>query len=370
MTAPTMTSVLSLRALNRATLARQLLLRREPLGAAAAIEHLVGVQAQAPLAPYVALWSRLAGFDPGELGRLVTERAVARAPLMRATIHLVTARDCRRLRPLTQPALARGFAGVFGRNVAGLDLDAVLGYGRELLEERPRTRAELAPLLAERWPDRDASSLVYAITYLLPLVQPAPRGVWGTTGPSTWTTVEAWLGRPLDPDPSPDAMVLRYLAAFGPASVKDVQTWSGLSRLREVIERLRPELITFTDERGAELFDLPDAPRPDPDTPAPPRFLAEYDNVLLSHADRDRVIPDGRRPPLFAGNGAALGTVLVDGFLRGTWRISRRRGAASLDVEPYRRLSRRDAAAVSREGHRLLRFVAADAEAHEVRVAG
>ena len=355
----TLIPVLSQRAVNRATLDRQLLLRRADLTAIDAIEHLVGMQAQAPRAPFVGLWCRLAGFRHEELSELVTSRGAVRAALMRATIHLVSARDCLLLRPLVQSVLTSGFwASPFARNVNGIDLDPLLAAGRSLLEERPRTRSELARELTGRWPDRDAESLAYTVSYLLPLVQVPPRGTWAGAGQATWTTVETWLGRDASPDLSVDGLVLRYLAAFGPASVMDVQTWCGLTRLGEIAERLGSRLRRFRDENGRELLDLPDAPRPDPDTPAPPRFLPEYDNLLLSHADRSRVIVDGRTVPLYPGNGGTRGELLVDGRWAANWGTSRSGSTATLTIEPFGRLARRDTAEVTHEGIALLGWVA------------
>ncbi len=356
------------RALNRATLDRQLLLRRAANSVRDAVEHLVGMQAQAPLAPYVGLWSRLRDFRADGLAGLIVSRRAVRAPLMRATVHLVTARDALALRPLVRPAHARTFAQAFGRDLAGLDREALLAAARDLLDEAPRTRAELGRLLAGRFPGRDPASLAYAVSLLLPVVQVPPRGVWGTTGPAALAPLESWLGRPVDADPAPDPVVLRYLGAFGPATVRDVQAWSGLTRLREVVERLRPRLRTFRDEAGAELFDLPDAPRPDPDTPAPVRFLPEYDNLLLSHADRTRVNPDRRPVPLPPGNGASFGTVLVDGVFRATWAITRAPERATLTVRPYPALSTSDSVAVTEEGARMLAFTDPDATP-DVRIA-
>jgi hypothetical protein len=363
--------VLSLRALNRALLARQLLLSRVKIPAAEAIERLAGMQAQAPLAPYVGLWTRLEDFRPDELAGLIAGRQAVRSSLMRATVHLVTARDCLALYPLVRPVLERGFStgSPFGRRLAGMDIAPVLAAGRALLDERPRTRIELRRLLEPRWPERDADALAYAISYLVPTVQVPPRGLWGASGQAALAATETWLGRSFDPAPSSDDMVLRYLAAFGPASIQDAQVWSGVTRLRETFERLRPRLLTFRDERGAELFDLPDAPRPDPETPAPPRFLPEYDNLLLSHADRSRVMAAGRQVPLLPGNGGTPGTVLLDGFFHALWKIVRHDGTATLRITPYVLLSAQDRAALTEEGIRLLAFAAADAESHDVEFA-
>ena len=355
--------------LNRATLERQMLLRRRKPTALEAIEHLVGMQAQAPNPPYVGLWTRLEGFLPDELAHLIEERQAVRVALMRNTVHLVSARDCLKLRPLVQPVIERGLHANRTHRAAleGVDTEALTAAGRELLEEGPHTAKELGELLKERWPDRDGASLARAVRHLLPLVQVPPRGVWGKSGQTTHTTAEAWLGRSLDPAASLEEMIVRYLGAFGPATVKDVQTWSGLTRLREVVERLRPRLRSFRDEHGNELFDLPDAPRPEPDTPAPPRFLPEYDNLILSHADRTRVIANDYRKAIASKNGMVPATVLVDGFVCGTWKTERIRGKATLMIEPFEHLAKENRDALSEEGERLIRFTGAGAEKFEVR---
>jgi hypothetical protein len=323
--------------------------------AAEVVEHLVGMQAQEPRDPYVGLWSRIEGFHPEELEGLIERREAVRTTLMRGTIHLFTARDALALRPALAGVPERLFrsGSPFGRRLGDANVDEIVAAGRKLLEEEPRTRAELRTLLAERWPGRDAEAMAQAVTYLLPLVQVPPRGLWSRSGRATWANLESWLGRRLRADRAPDGVVLRYLTAFGPASVKDVAAWSGLTGVREVVERLRGKLRTFRDEGGAELFDVPDAPLADPDTPAPVRFLPQYDNVFLGHADRARIGDAADRPRLGFGDDSHFSLVQIDGFLRAVWK----RDGTTLLVKPARRLARTDTAAVEAEGQRFAAFL-------------
>ncbi|NEA98100.1 winged helix DNA-binding domain-containing protein [Streptomyces sp. SID13726] len=341
--------VLGIRALNRATLDRQLLLRRSDLSAKDAVGHLLGLQAQNVKPPYYALAARLDGFAPEDLSTLMADREVVRIVTMRSTIHTHTAEDCLTLRPLVQPARDRELVN-FRKGLEGVDLDRLAALARELVETEPRTMKQLREDLLVEWPDADPQSLAIAARCKLPLVQVTPRGLWGKSGQVALTTAEHWLGRrPAESAPAPDATVLRYLAAFGPASVKDMQTWAGLTRLRDAFERLRPRLRTFRDENGVELHDLPDAPRPAEDTPAPPRFLPEFDNLLLSHADRTRVVPPQYWGRSWQGNQAHC-TLLVDGFLAGIWKLT----ADALVVEPFGRLTKAQRQDVTAEGERML----------------
>ncbi|MFG2232126.1 winged helix DNA-binding domain-containing protein [Streptomyces sp. NPDC048723] len=314
--------VLGTRALNRATLARQLLLSRAEMSAGDAVAHLLGLQAQNVKPPYFQLHARLAGFRPAELAGLMESREVVRMVTMRSTIHTHTAHDALTLRPLVQPARDRE-VNYFRKGLTGVDLDGLAKRARAFVESEPRTMGEIREELLQEWPDADPQSLSVAARCRLPLVQVTPRGVWGRSGQVRLTTVESWLGKPAGAAQPVDEVVLRYLAAFGPASVKDMQTWAGLTRLREAFERLRPGLLVFQDENGVELFDLPDAPRPDADTPAPPRFLPEFDNLLLSHADRTRVVAPEIKGRTWTGNQAHC-TLLVDGFLAGLWKVDGR----------------------------------------------
>ena len=366
-----MPEVLSRRALGRATLARQSLLERADRPVAGTLEQLVGLQAQVPRVPHLALWDRLAGYDPAELDELMTSRAVVRTQLMRTTIHTVTAVDAVALRPLLQPVLDRTAAStVWGQRLRGSDVAAVVTEAAELLAQAPRGRAQLQRDLEQRHPALDAESIAFCVSYWVPWVQPPPRGLWTTSEAAVMTTTEAWLGpAPAGVAATLDDLVRRYLRAFGPATVRDVQAWCGLTKLREVVDRLDPELRRFRGEDGAELFDVPDGPLPQPDTPAPVRFLAEYDNVVLSHADRSRVVADADHVALLGGPGGWVGTVLVDGLLRATWAARREAEATLLTVRPSEPLSRGEQADVVAEGERLLAFLAPGRE-HDVRLDG
>jgi hypothetical protein len=358
--------VISTRALNRATLARQLLLERSDLGVVDAVEHLVGLQAQTPHTWYVGLWSRLRDLTPSQVSDALESRELVRIALMRSTIHLVSAADCVRLRPLLAAMLTSATNATFGKRLVGIDREELLAAGRSVLEEQAMTFGELGKALAPKWPDHDPSALAQAVRADAPLVQVTPRGLWGRSGKAAHTTAAHWLGDLGVEELTLAEMVRRYLGAFGPASVKDVQTWSGLTRLSEVVEGM--ELVTFTDEQGRELFDLPDAPRPDEDTPAPVRFLYDFDNLLLSHADRSRVITPRVKEQNFDPHGPIPRLVLVDGVTAGVWTTEIGKEGAVLRVrpfDPWPAVARDEA---EEEGARLLAFLAGDVEDQRVEV--
>ena len=316
-----MSEVLSARALNRATLARQLLLEPSPVDPLQAVGRLVGLQAQVPGNPYVALWSRLSTFDPEELGQHLVARRLVRSAAIRGTIHLLTAEDCLSLWPASRPVLERELRTHrdHAPRLEGVELDDVMTWARSFLDQA-RTLPELKDGLRSAFPELDAAALVLACRNRLALVQVPPRGLWGRSHQVTVTTLEAWVGRPLERPLPMDEQVLRYLAAFGPATAGDVATWSRLPGFGPVVDGLRPRLHLVHDERGRALVDLPEAPRPDPGTPAPVRFLPEYDNVLLAHADRTRFV-DRDVSELYPPGRLGRGHVLVDGTLQATWIV-------------------------------------------------
>lgn len=363
-----MAETLSRRELNRATLERQFLLRRVDLPAMEVLARLVGLQAQTTHSWYAGFQSRLEDPDPHEVGRLLTEGSLVRISLMRSTLHLVSAEDAAWIRPTTQAVMTRDLAhSTHGKATAGVDLDAVVDLGRELLEERPLTPHELGERIGERWEGVAGTHLAYVVRCLLPVVQIPPRGVWGASGRPALAPAESWTGLSFTAEPDREALVLRYLAAFGPASVRDVQAWSGLTRLKEVVDGLRERLVTFRDEAGVELFDLPDAPRPPADVPAPVRFLYDFDNLLRGHADRSRVISAENLRRISSRNGMPPATVLVDGEVAAAWKVDRSRRTPSLDITPFRLFNNSESEEVTAEGIRLLSFLSPGQEGGEVR---
>jgi hypothetical protein len=360
-----MTPTLTRTQLNRATLARQLLLERAE--ASAAVERLAGMQAQEPKHPFVGLWTRLEGFEVEDLRRALLEREVVRATLMRSTLHLMSAADYAALRMSMQPSLAVALRALGARS-AGLDLDAVLPAARRLLDGRPLPFERIRALLAEQFPDVNDRALGYAVRTLVPLVMvPSEDGRWGFPRVAEFALAEEWLGE-LAADGDREALVTRYLGAFGPASAADVQTWSGVGGMKTVLDGMRDALAVFVDDRGRELFDLPGAPRPDAAVPAPPRFLPEFDNLVLAHDDRSRVIADEHRPLVTTKNLRVRATFLVDGVVGGTWTIEVKRKIATLRIAPFATLGKRARKALVEEGEALLRFAEPGAAGHAVTI--
>lgn len=345
---------LTLRQLNRATLARQMLLKRETISVMEAVERLIGLQAQIPNPPYIGLWTRLVDFQRDDLTRLMEERRIVRAAMMRSTLHLMTAADHQRFRPVIEPALVKALGAFFGKSAKGLNAEKLIRAARPFLEAAPRSTGDLKTFLLSVEPDQDADAMAYLIRTYLPLVQIPPGGTWGSGSMATYSTADQWLGENNTPS---DLMTLfcRYLATFGPASIMDFQTWTGMTNLKNQITT--SGLVSYRDEQGRELFDLPDMPLPAPDTPAPVRFIPEYDNLLIAHADRTRVISDQDRPKVFLSAARVLSTVLVDGFVRGTWKISKSSKQAQLTITPFIEFDEATRMEMIAEGERLLRFV-------------
>ncbi len=355
-------TVLSQRVLNRTLLARQHLARRATIPPLAAIEHLVAVQAQEPNSPYIGLWTRLADFHRDALTDLLYARQVVRSSVLRGTQHMATGTDFRWLRPLVQPTLERARQAAWGRETAGVDLAELTAAARELLAGATLTRPQLGRLLADRWPGVDPTVLAWSVQTLVPVVHPPPNGTWNTGGATPFVLAEEWLGAPLDPRPDPGRLIRRYLAAFGPATVRDIQVWCGLTRLREVVEGAG--LREYRDGGGAVLYDVPDGELA-ADGPAPVRFLPDFDNVLVGHADRTRLMTDEHRKRIITGS-QVRPTLLVDGVAAGLWGLRRTDDTVVLRVEAFGTLSAAQASAVAAEGALLLGFAAPD-HAHDVR---
>ena len=365
MPAPT----LSLRELNRAMLARQLLLERVSLSVPAAIERLVGMQAQLAQAPFIGLWTRLDGFERADLARLLEDHSVLKATAMRATLHLVTADDYLWLRPTIQPILDAAFESIARQRGEIPALETLIEIARDFIGEQPRSFAEITALFEARFPNADVGAMRYGVRTNLPLVQVPVSGGWSYPGNPKFALADAWLGRPIPTEGDFRRLVFRYLAAFGPARVTDLQTWSGMPKLKEAVEALKPELQVYRDEQGVELLDLPDMPLPPGDTPAPERFLPEFDNLLLSHSNRTRIVADEFRPRVYLPALRVAATFLVDGFVAGVWKVEKVKSTATLVVEPFAPLPPGSRAALADEAERLVRFMEPAAKSHAVRFA-
>lgn len=367
---PTLTT----RQLNRALLARQMLLAREKATALEAVERLVGLQAQLARPPFGGLWTRLEGFRREDLLDLLRGRQVVRVTAMRGTLHLMTAADYVDLRCALQPGLSRGMQAILRDRTATFDLGAIQSAARAFFGGSPETFDAFRIHLKEKYPEGDERAMAYAVRTHLPLVQVPTEAAWGFPAAAAFALADEWLGKEIPGGEAPAhtlvrPLVRRYLAAFGPATPGDAQAWSGLSGLRPVFEELRSTLVTFRDERKRELFDLPEAPRPEEDTPAPVRFLPEFDNLVLGHDDRTRVMADEHRPRVVSKNLQVSATFLVDGFVAGTWKVERKKKTAALILEPFAPLAKKTLAALEREGEGMLGFVEEDAAVREVRTA-
>lgn len=357
---------LTLRELNRATLARQMLLTRADVSVPVAIERLVGMQAQLASAPYVGLWTRLPDFERADLAKLIENRTVVKATLMRATLHLCTAADYLHFRTTLQPVLSGAGEAIAKQRGSDFDRDRLLKAARQFISEKPRTFAEISTMVAELMPDQDVGALRYTVRTHLPLVQVPIASGWSYSSKPEFTLAETWLGQKISPKDKLKELVLRYLAAFGPAAVTDAQTWLGL-KLKEVFEELRPKLQVYRDEGRRELFDLPDLVLPAEDTPAPVRFLPEFDNLLLSHNNRKRVVADEYRARVYLPALRVAATILVDGFVRGAWKIEKTKTATALVIEPFEKLGKKERTALTEEGERLARFIEPHAKSYALR---
>lgn len=347
------------RGLNRATLARQLLLHRERISARDAVERLAGMQAQAPKPPFIGLWTRIEGFEREQLAGAIAKKEVVRGTLMRGTLHLVSRRDYLAWRSTIQPALTRGLASIAR---GAHDPEPLCEVARRFFDEQPRTFEELREL----FPKAEQRLMAYTVRLHLPLVMLPDDSRWSYPSNADFTVAETFLRAKLKA-PDLETLILRYLAAFGPASPKDFERWSGLPHTRAAFDALRPKLETFRDERKRELFDLPAAPRPDQDVEVPVRFLPEFDNLLLAHDERSRIIAAEHQPRVVTKNLRVLAAFLVDGFVAGTWSVARKGKNATLTLTPFVKLGKATEKTLAEEGERLVRFIEPDAVSVAIR---
>ncbi len=364
-----MPTTVTLRQLNRSLLARQCLLTRERSDAKSLIAQLVALQSQIPNPPYIGLWTRLQGFEKQRLTALLDSREVVRAPLLRSTLHLLTAEDHQQFQADIQPALARGLRAFFGKRARSLNIERLIASAKPFIEAEQPAIGTLRAQLQALEPEQDKEAMAYAVRSYLPLVQVPPSGTWGVGTRATYTTAEAWLGALPGPPAGLEALFRRYLAAFGPASVMDFQTWSGMTSLKSKLAPALKTLTTYADEQGSALYDLPGQPLTSAAAPAPIRFLPEYDNILIAHRDRRRILPEAHHKKVFVSAGRVLGSVLIDGFVGAIWRAKRQKGRATLTISHFAPLADETLAAIESEGEALLRFIEEDADSYDLKIA-
>jgi hypothetical protein len=359
---------LSARALGRATLARQMLLRREEVPVAEAVGRLGALQAQEPRPPVLALWSRVDGLAAEAVTRALEERDVVRATAMRATLHLMTGEDYLATRGALAEALAGATRVLRGERSENLDVDATLDAARELLTGGPLTFAEIRDALAERFPGAHPRGLGYTVRMRLPLVMVPTEDRWGFPSAARFGLADEWLGEPVPDAAAPEELVRLHLRAFGPATAADVASWTGIGGVAATLAGMADELVPLRDEAGRELWDLPDGPRPGDDVEAPPRLLPEFDSLLLAHADRSRLIDDAHRARVVTPNLRVRATFLWDGRVAGTWSVERAKGVARLTLTPFARLPKGASAALRDEAAGMVRFAEPQAKDHDVSV--
>ena len=344
------------RELSRATLARQGLLERQGWSAVDAVGRLLGMQAQEPKPPFVGLWTRIEDFDAEELRAALRKRKVVRATLMRATLHLMNARDYAAFRPALQPALDASMKSILKARGEGIVADEVIAAGEKLLKKGPLTFNEVRDALQTEFPDVDQRALGYVVRTGIPLAMVPTDDPWGFARDSQFELAK--VGR----EDATKELVRRYLAAYGPATAADMQTWSGLKQLGPVFDDLAGELEIV----GDGLYDLPDAPRPGGDAPAPVRFLPPFDQLLLAHADRSRVIADEHRPRVITKNLRIPATFTSDGWVAGIWTVDAKKKVTTLRLEPFGKLTKKAQKEIAAEGEGLLRFAEPEAGAYDV----
>lgn len=338
-----------------------MLLRREKAGLVKAVEQLFALQAQVPRPPHIALWSRLQKFEREHLIKALHARTLVRGTMMRGTLHIMSAKDFLAFRGPLQPSLTAGMQSVLGKGPIP-SMETLITAGRSAFGRKARPFTDVRAALQARFPDGHERLMGYAVRMQLPLVQvPAAGEAWGFPADSDFALAEHWLKTKVGAGSGPGSLVLRYLAAFGPATSADIQSWLGIRGVAEILAPVREKLVTFRDPRGREVFDLPKAPRPGGDSDAPVRFLPEYDSLILAHTDRSRMVDDAHRKALVTKNLIVPATLLIDGRVAGTWKVERKKATATLKLTPFAAIPKGVKAAVEEEGQALLKFVEPDA---------